>query len=156
MFSLLFGPLPSPLSKEGRPLPVRAGLVKRRSGCRGSPYASRCTEPTAGEPLSVPHGSGSPRYNMHRIRTDLLSVTKESAGFDGSIPAGSARFRLPYNKLAEHILTLGSFPQQKGPLFQDVYLGSNAAPSYLHDQGKAGRRREGEEMEAGRRKNFSS
>jgi len=88
----------------------------------------------------VAHGSGSPQHNTHRIRTNLLSVTKERAGFEGSTPAGSAGFRLPYNKWAEHILTLQSFPQQKGPLFQDADLGFNVAPGYLHDRGKAGRR----------------
>lgn len=138
-----------------QPSTFPSGLEKRRSSCRGLPYASHCTQPSAGGPLSITHGSGSPQYNVHRIRTNLLSVTKERAGFEGSTPAGSAGFRLPYNKSAKHILTLRSFPQQKGPLFQDVDLWFNTAPGYLHDHGKAGRRRE-EGMEAGRRKNFSS
>lgn len=92
---------------------------------------------------------------MHHIRTNLLSVTRERAGFEGSTPAGSAGFQLLYNKSAEHILTLRSFPQQKGQLFQDVRLAFNTAPGYLHNQRKVGRRRE-EGMEAGSRKNFSS
>lgn len=92
---------------------------------------------------------------MRHIRTNLLSVTRERAGFDGSTPAGSAGFQLLYNKSAEHILTLRSFPQQKGPLFQDVSLGFNTAPGYLHNQQKAGRKRE-EGTEAGSRKNLSS
>lgn len=75
---------------------------------------------------------------------NLLSVTKGRAGFGGPTLAGSAGFRLPYNKSAERILTLGSFLQQKGPLFQDTDLRFNAAPGFLHDQGKAGTRREGE------------